>query len=308
MGHGIAQVAAQAGFEVLLADAAADALTRGQGKISESLEKLVAKGRMEAGEAEAAGRRVRGTTDLSDLGSAELVVEAVVERLEVKAEVLAELDRVCAADTVLATNTSSISITRLAAETARPDRVIGMHFMNPVPLMKLVEIIRGLGTSQADDEGGQDVSQEPEVDVQAEAGESRVIEADFGHDAQCPHRTPGVGARGLSSRPQPSCERFVSDYGPAQDDQLDQDCPEDALEDTWAWSVLAIFGVEVVQGYAADAAEVSQRLNRADVGRGGPQVGANVAAGRPAGPPGEVGQKRVERPHCPFDAELVRPA
>ncbi len=149
MGHGIAQVAALAGYEVRLADVAADALERGLVQIEKSLQKLAAKEKISNDDAEAARARVSGSTDLSSLTDVALAVEAVVERFEVKSEVLSRLDRLCPEETVLATNTSSISITKLAAETGRPDRVIGMHFMNPVPLMKLVEIIRGLGTSQA---------------------------------------------------------------------------------------------------------------------------------------------------------------
>jgi 3-hydroxybutyryl-CoA dehydrogenase len=148
MGHGIAQVAAQAGMDVRLVDVAAGALERGMAKIGQSLDKLVAKGKLSAAAAEAARGRVSPSAELSALADRELVVEAVVERLDVKAAVLAELDGICGAETILASNTSSISITRLAAATGRPDRVIGMHFMNPVPLMQLVEIIRGLATSR----------------------------------------------------------------------------------------------------------------------------------------------------------------
>ncbi len=149
MGHGIAQVAAQAGCEVWLVDAVPAALVAGLERIGKSLDKLAAKGQLGAEEAAAAQRRVQGSSDLAALAGAELVVEAVVERLEVKSEVLGKLDRLCPPATILASNTSSISITRLAAATTRPGRVIGMHFMNPVPLMPLVEIIRGLATDQA---------------------------------------------------------------------------------------------------------------------------------------------------------------
>ncbi|MEZ5332972.1 MAG: 3-hydroxybutyryl-CoA dehydrogenase [Thermoanaerobaculia bacterium] len=148
MGHGIAQVAAQAGLDVRLVDVAPAALESGVAKIGRSLDKLAAKGKLSAEDAEAAKGRIRPSGDLADLADRDLVVEAVVERLDVKGKVLRELDGVCGEGTILATNTSSISITRLAAETGRPERVIGMHFMNPVPLMKLVEIIRGLATSQ----------------------------------------------------------------------------------------------------------------------------------------------------------------
>ncbi len=149
MGHGIAQVAALAGYRVILSDVAAPALERGLEQIEKSLGKLASKEKITAEAAAAAGERVSGATGLDALSEAQLVVEAVVERFEVKQQVLTELDRLCPDETILATNTSSISITKLAAETGRPDRVIGMHFMNPVPLMKLVEIIRGLATSDA---------------------------------------------------------------------------------------------------------------------------------------------------------------
>jgi 3-hydroxybutyryl-CoA dehydrogenase len=148
MGHGIAQVAATSGYDVVLVDTFPDALQRGVARIGQSLEKLVAKNKLPAEDRDRALARLRPEGDLSALDAADLVVEAVVEKLEVKQSVLAELDRTCAAHAILATNTSSISITRLAAATGRPDRVIGMHFMNPVPLMQLVEVIRGLATSQ----------------------------------------------------------------------------------------------------------------------------------------------------------------
>jgi 3-hydroxybutyryl-CoA dehydrogenase len=141
-------VAAQSGYEVVLVDVAPQALERGVAQIGKSLEKLVSKGKLAAEDREKALARLRPTSQLSALAGVDLVVEAVVEKLEVKQEVLAELDRACPPHAILASNTSSISITRLAAVTSRPDRVIGMHFMNPVPLMQLVEIIRGLATSQ----------------------------------------------------------------------------------------------------------------------------------------------------------------
>ena len=149
MGHGIAQVAAVAGYEVRLVDVAPAALERGLGQIEKSLEKLAAKERISTDEASAARERISGSSELASVAEVDLVVEAVVERFEVKRDVLRTLDHECDEATILATNTSSISITELAAQTGRPERVIGMHFMNPVPLMKLVEIIRGLGTSQA---------------------------------------------------------------------------------------------------------------------------------------------------------------
>jgi 3-hydroxybutyryl-CoA dehydrogenase len=148
MGHGIAQVAAQSGYEVVLVDAAPAALERGVAQVGKELERLVAKEKLTAEARDQALARLKTGGDIAALAHADLVVEAVVERLEVKAKVLADLDRLCAAPTILATNTSSISITRLAAATSRPEKVIGMHFMNPVPVMKLIEVIRGLATSQ----------------------------------------------------------------------------------------------------------------------------------------------------------------
>ena len=148
MGHGIAQVAAQSGYEVILVDAAPEALERGRAGIAKGFERLVGKGKLAAEERDQALARVSTGGDLSALETADLVVEAVVERLEVKQKVLSELDRICQPHAILATNTSSISITKLAGATQRPEKVIGMHFMNPVPVMQLVEVIRGLATSQ----------------------------------------------------------------------------------------------------------------------------------------------------------------
>jgi 3-hydroxybutyryl-CoA dehydrogenase len=149
MGHGIAQVAAQSGFEVVLVDAAADALARGMAQIGKGFGRLVEKGKLAAEERDRALARIHPAAELAAFAAVDLVVEAVVERLEVKQAVLAELDRACPPHAILATNTSSISITRLAAATRRPGQVIGMHFMNPVPVMQLIEVIRGLATEQA---------------------------------------------------------------------------------------------------------------------------------------------------------------
>ncbi len=149
MGHGIAQVAVQSGFDTRLVDVDAGALERGVAGVEKGLGKLAAKGKISAEEQAAARARLTTGTDLAALEDCHLVVEAVVEKLEIKTAVLAQLDQVCPEGTILATNTSSISITKLAAATSRPEKVIGMHFMNPVPLMKLVEVIRGLATDQA---------------------------------------------------------------------------------------------------------------------------------------------------------------
>jgi 3-hydroxybutyryl-CoA dehydrogenase len=147
MGSGIAQVAAQAGYRVLLHDLSEELVQRGKGGISRLLGRAVEKGRMSPGERDATLARVEGTTDLSASSAAQVVIEAVAEHAGVKKALFGELDRFCSPGTILATNTSSISITELAASTARPDRFIGMHFMNPVPLMQLVEVIRGQATS-----------------------------------------------------------------------------------------------------------------------------------------------------------------
>ena len=148
MGHGIAQVAAQSGYDVVLVDAAPAALERGRTQIGKGLERLVAKEKLTAEERDRALERLTTGGDLAAFAQADLVVEAVVERLEVKQKLLSELDHVCPPATILATNTSSISITKLAGSTGRPEKVIGMHFMNPVPVMQLIEVIRGLATSQ----------------------------------------------------------------------------------------------------------------------------------------------------------------
>jgi 3-hydroxybutyryl-CoA dehydrogenase len=140
-------VFAQHGHPVTLVDVSADALDRGRRQIERSLAKLVEKGQIGAGDREAALGRISATTELSAVSGAALAVEAVVEDLEVKRRVLQQLDRTLGPEAILASNTSSISITKLAAATGRPGKVIGMHFMNPVPLMPLVEVIRGQATS-----------------------------------------------------------------------------------------------------------------------------------------------------------------
>jgi 3-hydroxybutyryl-CoA dehydrogenase len=147
MGNGIAQVFAQCGHSVTLRDLDNAILERALGAIGKSLAKLAEKGKLSADERDAALTRIRTATDLGAAAEADLVVEAAVENLGVKTEIFRELDRLTAPAAILASNTSSISITRLAAATARPDKVIGMHFMNPVPLMALVEVIRGQATS-----------------------------------------------------------------------------------------------------------------------------------------------------------------
>src|SRR5205085_2111876 len=147
MGNGIAQVAARAGYEVLMRDVGEEFLQRGVAAIERSLQRDVDKERLKEDEKRAILERIRTTTALDELADAAFVIEAVTENLEVKREVFRALDRVARKDAILASNTSSISITKLGAATNRPDKVIGMHFMNPVPVMKLVEVIRGIATS-----------------------------------------------------------------------------------------------------------------------------------------------------------------
>ncbi|NKB90220.1 MAG: 3-hydroxybutyryl-CoA dehydrogenase [Acidobacteria bacterium] len=147
MGAGIAQVCLGGGFEVVVREVADEHLESGLGRIRAGLDKWVAKDIVEGHEADAMRGALSGTTLLEDLYDCDLVIEAIIEDLEAKAEVFRVLDAGCPAETILASNTSSISITRLAASTARADRVVGMHFFNPVPLMKLVEIVRGEATS-----------------------------------------------------------------------------------------------------------------------------------------------------------------
>jgi 3-hydroxybutyryl-CoA dehydrogenase len=148
MGNGIAQVCAQAGYNVIMNDREDAFVQRGLGSISKSLGKLAEKGKFSAEERDTIYGRITPSTALEDLSRADLVIEAVFEKLEVKRDVLARLDAICRPETILASNTSSISITKLAAATKRPDKVIGMHFFNPVPIMQLIEIIRALQTSQ----------------------------------------------------------------------------------------------------------------------------------------------------------------
>ena len=147
MGSGIAQVAARAGYSVVLRDVKDEFLQRGLATIDRSLQRDVDKQRLGEEEKRAVLARVRTTTEMGELAGAGFVVEAVTESYEVKAEIFRALDRLTTPRAILASNTSSISITKLGAATGRPDRVIGMHFMNPVPVMKLVEIIRGIATS-----------------------------------------------------------------------------------------------------------------------------------------------------------------
>ncbi|MGW5117705.1 3-hydroxyacyl-CoA dehydrogenase family protein [Streptomyces noursei] len=147
MGSGIAQVSAQAGWDVVLRDVTDEALARGKGGIAASFEKFVAKGKLAAAAAEEALGRITTTTDLDAVADADIVVEAVFEKIEVKREIFQALDKLAKDDAVLASNTSAIPITKIAAATSRPERVVGTHFFSPVPMMQLCELVRGYKTS-----------------------------------------------------------------------------------------------------------------------------------------------------------------
>lgn len=149
MGAGIAQVSAQAGYEVVLRDVTEEALGRGRGGIEASYAKFVAKGKLAAADAEAALARITTTTELDAVADADIVVEAVFEKIEVKQQIFRDLDGIAKDDAVLASNTSAIPITKIAAVTKRPERVVGTHFFSPVPLMQLCELVRGYKTDDA---------------------------------------------------------------------------------------------------------------------------------------------------------------
>ncbi|MCH1626194.1 3-hydroxybutyryl-CoA dehydrogenase [Fredinandcohnia quinoae] len=147
MGSGIAQVCAMAGYDVILHDMKQEFLDRGIGIITKNLSRQVEKGRITEVEMTTILSRISQSLDLQNASSVDLVIEAAVENMEIKTKLFAQLDEIAPQDTILATNTSSLPITEIAAATKRPEKVIGMHFMNPVPVMKLVEIIRGLATA-----------------------------------------------------------------------------------------------------------------------------------------------------------------
>ena len=147
MGNGIAQVAAQIGCDVVMRDIEMKFVEGGMKKIDRFLSRSVEKGKMDSKEKDTIIGRIRGTTDMDDLNEVDFVVEAVLEDMDLKKRVFKELDELCRPDVILATNTSSMSITEIGASTKRPDKVCGMHFFNPVPLMRLVEIIRGYSTT-----------------------------------------------------------------------------------------------------------------------------------------------------------------
>ena len=147
MGHGIAQVCAQAGYEVIVREINEEALNRGISMIEKNLNRAVSKGKITEDDKKAIMSRIKGTTKLEDFADVDFFIEAVVELEDVKKEVFEAVDKIVRPEVILATNTSSISITKIASWTSRPEKVIGMHFMNPVPVMKLIEVIKGLQTT-----------------------------------------------------------------------------------------------------------------------------------------------------------------
>ncbi|HAN60534.1 MAG: 3-hydroxybutyryl-CoA dehydrogenase [Acidiferrobacteraceae bacterium] len=147
MGSGIAQAGALSGYDVTMQDISDEQVAKGIKGITKSLERLAARDKISSTDQSSALARIEGTTTLDDLAECDVVIEAATENMDLKIAVFAQLDALCKSDTILASNTSSLSITRLAAATRRPDRVIGLHFFNPVPIMKLVEIVRALQTS-----------------------------------------------------------------------------------------------------------------------------------------------------------------
>ena len=147
MGSGIAQAGALSGYDVTMQDISDEQVAKGIKSITKSLERLAARDKISSTDQSSALARIEGTTTLDDLAECDVVIEAATENMELKIAVFAQLDALCKSDTILASNTSSLSITRLAAAPRRPDRVIGLHFFNPVPIMKLVEIVRALQTS-----------------------------------------------------------------------------------------------------------------------------------------------------------------
>lgn len=148
MGAGIVQAFAQKGYEVIVRDIKDEFVDRGIAGINKGLTKLVSKGKITEEDKESVLSKITGTTDLGLAADCDLVIEAAVENMEIKKQIFAELDKICKEETILASNTSSLSITEVASATNRPDRVIGMHFFNPATIMKLVEVIRGMATSQ----------------------------------------------------------------------------------------------------------------------------------------------------------------
>jgi 3-hydroxybutyryl-CoA dehydrogenase len=148
MGAGIAQVAAQGGYQVIIQDIEQKLVERGLSTIKQNFDRAISKGKLTVNESEQIMARISGTVELENLRDSDLIIEAIIENMDIKKKLFSELDKVCKAETVFASNTSGLSITEMAAVTARPHQVIGMHFFNPVPVMKLVEIIRGSETNE----------------------------------------------------------------------------------------------------------------------------------------------------------------
>ncbi len=159
MGNGIAQACAVSGIQVVMVDISEAAVAKGIATVAGSLERLIKKEKITVAERDAALARIQGSTRYEDLQSAQLVIEAATENYELKVKIVKQIDAIVAPEVIIASNTSSISITKLAAVTSRPERFIGMHFFNPVPMMALVEIIRGLQTSDATHESVQSMAQ-----------------------------------------------------------------------------------------------------------------------------------------------------
>lgn len=148
MGNGIAQVSAQSGFQVLMSDISDSLIQKGIATISKNLDRMLEKGKITSQRKEEIQAKIKGTTKIEDMAEVDFIIEAATENESLKLDIFKALDQLCRKDIILSTNTSSISITKIASATKRPSKVIGMHFMNPVPVMQLVEIIRGLQTSQ----------------------------------------------------------------------------------------------------------------------------------------------------------------
>jgi 3-hydroxybutyryl-CoA dehydrogenase len=152
MGSGIAEVAAKAGYETIVREVSGELAKKGMERIEASLAKAVDKGKLAGEERDAVRRRLKATTELSDLASCDILIEAIVENLDIKKETYRELDRICKPETIFCSNTSSLTITEMSAATKRPDRFVGLHFFNPVPVMKLVEVVRTIATSPETEE------------------------------------------------------------------------------------------------------------------------------------------------------------
>ncbi len=148
MGSGIAEVVAKSGREVTVLETTEEFLAKGEARIERSLDRAVQKGKLEAEEKERIQSRISFTLEVADLASCEMVIEAIIEDLDIKADLFGKLDELCGPDTIFASNTSSLTVTDMAARTQRPDRFVGLHFFNPVPVMKLVEVVRTIATSE----------------------------------------------------------------------------------------------------------------------------------------------------------------